>query len=340
MRVLIVHHDTLGLAHDARVLRGAITRATPDCRCTCKVIPSWMVADYTTPLDIGALAPFAPFDCTFLLEHAHANPPLLDRDFSKSVCYVPNMEWLNAADETVIRSGAIDRVWLKNSYSYDLFNSLGLRKHVTHTRCVGWSSDDLRSPNGVIDYKDFDRFLHVKGSSWQKQTDVVMETWADHPEFPELIVVMHGGLDLPRPLSYGSNVKVHHRKIETAELLRLQRSCGVHVIPSGIEGFGHALNEARSVGSLLITTDAQPMNAFVRHGQDGMLVAIEENQARPWGKARFMPISRENLASCVAAIRSLSPADLKTMGSAARQSYEANHRAFELAVAEEIVKRP
>lgn len=338
MRALIVHHDTLGLAHDARVLRQAIIQCVPECQIAHLVVPRQMVADRATALDVEPVAALAPFDCTIMLEHAHANPPLLDRGFSRSICYVPNMEWLNVADEAVIESGAVDHVWLKNEYSHDLFMSLGLSEHVKTTRCVGWTSEDIGLNISRPPKKNFDRFLHVKGASWQKQTDVVMETWADHPEFPEVVVVMHGGLDLARPLSYSSNVSVHHRKLHPLELQRLQVASGIHVLPSGTESFGHTLNEARAVSSVLITADAPPMNGFVRHGRDGLLVAVDAERATPWGKSRFFPISRNSLASTISQLMCLSVTEKQAMGQAARQAYEADRLSFQKQVAAGIAE--
>jgi hypothetical protein len=231
MRLLIVHHDTLGLAHDARVLRRTIEKAVPGSRAAHVVIPQRMVADYTSAIDVEAIAALAPFDCTILLEHAHANPPLLNRSFSRSICYVPNMEWLNATDEIVIKSGAVDHVWLKNKHAHSLFTSLGLSNYSRSARWVGWTSDDIGLNAATMPEKNFDRFLHIKGTSWQKQTGVVMETWADHPEFPELLVVMHGGLELTRPLSYGSNVHVYHKKLNPLELQRFRSRAGYTLFP-------------------------------------------------------------------------------------------------------------
>ena len=49
---------------------------------------------------------------------------------------------------------------------------------------------------------------------------------------------------------------------------------GVYVCPSSTEGYGHYLNEGRSAGGIIITTDAAPMNELVSNGDNGLLVKV------------------------------------------------------------------
>ena len=50
------------------------------------------------------------------------------------------------------------------------------------------------------------------------------------------------------------------------DLLILMNACQYHLCPSEYEGFGHYINEARSTGALIISTDAAPMNELVKNG--------------------------------------------------------------------------
>ena len=45
----------------------------------------------------------------------------------------------------------------------------------------------------------------------------------------------------------------------------------VHICPSAREGFGHYINEARSVGAVVLTIDAAPMSEFVVDGESGVV---------------------------------------------------------------------
>ena len=57
----------------------------------------------------------------------------------------------------------------------------------------------------------------------------------------------------------------------------------VYVYPTRLDGIGLTLPEALSSGLPAITTDSAPMNEFVRHGENGMLVAVQRFCARPDG---------------------------------------------------------
>jgi glycosyltransferase involved in cell wall biosynthesis len=57
----------------------------------------------------------------------------------------------------------------------------------------------------------------------------------------------------------------------------------VYVYPARLDGLGLTLPEALSSGLPAITTDSAPMNEFVRHGQNGLLVRVKEYRARPDG---------------------------------------------------------
>jgi len=340
MRCLIVHHDTLGLRHDARILMQAIHRIRPGSQVHHLVLYGRMVIDYTTPLEISEeIKAAAPFDLTFLLEHAHPNDPILAPGFSKEIIYVPNIEWMNDLDENVLMSGAAGKVLLKNRYSFDVFSSLPLASRTGEIAFVGWTSDDPLRGSQAAD-KDFESFLHVKGISWQKQTDVVMETWAANPRFPPLTVVMRfeRGFGLSGTMTYGKNVKVIMREIPLAELRSLQNAAGVHVNPSAAEGFGHSLNEARGSGSVLITTNAPPMNELVRHGENGLLAEAAPELATPMKKSRFYPVTVEALTTAVSKVLSMPLSLRREMGQAARASFLRDKQHFHERLAEVILR--
>jgi glycosyltransferase involved in cell wall biosynthesis len=333
-RILIVHHQTLGLTHDALVLSRALEKALFAPTIRSLVIPGNLVVDYEKPLDIpGALNDLAPFDYMFLLEHAHANPPLMNANFARRVIYIPNIEWLNDLDKAVLGTGAIDMVMLKNRFSFDAFFSAPVAGMVRRIELTGWTSEDVADAHFCLGEKDYGQFLHVRGVSMQKQTEIVMEAWASHPEFPPLTVVLRffGGFELSQPLRYANNVSIHLRNMPELELRRMQNRIGLHLSPSNREGFGHSLNEARACSSVLVTTDGPPMNELVSHGENGLLVS--PSKITRVGYSSHFDITSEGLAEQVDALLSMSAHRRRDMGRLSRKKYLIDRDAFHRNVA-------
>ena len=110
-------------------------------------------------------------------------------------------------------------------------------------RCqyLGWMARDLYQPSIPRERK----FLHVAGKSQFKNTAAVV-AGCQHAGVPLTVIGEHTG-DI-------------RRRVEDQELIRLMNSHFCQVMPSAYEGYGHVLHEALSVGQVIITTDAPPMN--------------------------------------------------------------------------------
>jgi glycosyltransferase involved in cell wall biosynthesis len=129
--------------------------------------------------------------------------------------------------------------------------------------------------------------IHVKGKSGLKQTKVVLDCWAQHPEFPTLVVVGKASKEELSPSARAAQNIIYYPPlpredgkleagsvellIEPDRLRALQTAAGIHLCPSVREGFGHYLNEARAVGALVVTVDHPPMNELVSR-DSGLLV--------------------------------------------------------------------
>ncbi|KAI9349635.1 hypothetical protein BDR26DRAFT_852505 [Obelidium mucronatum] len=120
--------------------------------------------------------------------------------------------------------------------------------------------------DGSILKQDFNSFFHSYGHSGRKRTDQVYDCWRQHPEWPHLTIVGNRkpedfGVDIPNMDDKPKNIHVC-TKVNITFLRELQYKSGVHICPSQQEGYGHYINEARSMGALV----------FVKDGVNGVLI--------------------------------------------------------------------
>jgi len=161
---------------------------------------------------------------------------------------IPNPEWytqdvklLDEMDLILCRTKEVQRVFSE--------------RHCP-TYYLGFTSPDCYESSIQ---KDFSLFFHLAGGSNQKGTSAILEVWSSHRQYPHLTVIKHGSdwIVSQRNLKYISNY------LSQIQLCQLQNRCGIHLCLSETEGFGHYIMEALSVGSVVITTDAPPMNEFI-----------------------------------------------------------------------------
>ncbi|GMF42160.1 unnamed protein product [Phytophthora fragariaefolia] len=188
-------------------------------------------------------------------------------------------------------------------------NRVGLKKvlEYRHRHQLSYSvfytkhtSRDLYQP---AVQRDWTSFLHLAGWSPFKNTRVILQAWALHPEWPQLIIrVIKADLCEWIEEQFGTketwrlqNVDYACGSVPAEEKDRLQNEIGLHLCPSETEGFGHYINEARSVGALILTTNVPPMNELVDE-KSGVLVG----QQHPWWWQTkgdlFMPLAQVDVA--------------------------------------------
>lgn len=185
---------------------------------------------------------------TQFLETAHCN------------IAVPNPEWFDRHDMRFRTD--VDCIWAKTRSTQDIFASLG-----SQVSQIGFDSEDRYDP----DVPRERLFLHLAGKSTMKGTRRLLDLWCRHPEWPTLMLVQHESV-AGKLSGMTANVEVHTEYLDDRTLKRLQNRCLFHVCTSETEGWGHYLAEAMSVGAIVITVDAPPMNELVT-AERGMLVA-------------------------------------------------------------------
>lgn len=219
--------------------------------------------------------------------------------------FIPNAECCVA---TLNELQQFDLILCKTKASLEIY-----RKLCEHTYYLGFTSIDRHQPSVV---KDFSMHLHVAGKSRMKGTDEVLKAWKSHPGLPNLIVIKHKH-EITEKIYIPKNVKLITKRIPNRSLLTLQNQCGVHLCPSKTEGFGHYLMEAMSAEAVILTTDAPPMNEFIKDRR--CLVKYSKTGKKKY--ATTYTVDDQDLARKVKALRQLSYDELQRIGQHNREEY-------------------
>src|SRR5260370_21828027 len=172
---------------------------------------------------------------------------------------MPNPEWFASCDH-MIGLPQISKFLCKTKEAVRIFTELYGPERVTY---VGFESRDLYDPDVPRQRK----FFHMAGQSRYKNSQAVAYAFAKYFDDPsdkdvhkELVFV--GAYVEEVQFAQGHKNVRYIQRASDAELKKLMNECLFHVIPSGTEGWGHAIHEALGCGAVVITTDYPPMNEF------------------------------------------------------------------------------
>lgn len=116
--------------------------------------------------------------------------------------------------------------------------------------------------------KHWNVLLHSAGEHHWKQTDSIIKAWQKYENLPLIIITctnqcLRNIEDLLKKGGYPKNMYLHKKLLEYDEFITVKNKIGIHLCPSIVEGYGHYINEARKIKSLVITTDMPPMNELI-----------------------------------------------------------------------------
>lgn len=249
-----------------------------------------------------------PYD--FVLMEEHIAPAFLD-DAPYRVL-LPHPEWFLPRDMQALNR--IDLVLAKTHEAQRVFAARGCR-----ARCIGFTSEDRRDTSVPRERA----FFHLAGSSRTKATEPLLALWRRHPEWPRLTVVQHP--KEAKPGAPAANIDHRIGYLDEVELKRLQNAHRFHLCPSETEGFGHYIVEAMSVGAVVITLDAPPMNEMIT-AERGVLVPYSRTGTQHLATTYHF----DDAAMEAAVVRALAidNARCEALGAAARVWYESERAAF------------
>lgn len=312
-RVNIVGLDNgAGLSVDAQLLQGVLRAAGFEVDWFRSVRPAkWL----TRLAKLEVLRWFLPrYDINLFLERVHSGwfP------FAKRNVLIPNPEWF--LEDHHLHLGGVDLVLCKTTDAQRAFQAIG-----KDTRWIGFTAED-RGNGALAATRTPLRALHVAGRSEHKGTRQVIDAWARHPEWPELTVVqriLDAGSALYAPRL--PNVRYFSERLSDEVILSLQREHALYVLPSEVEGYGQALVEGMSLGAIVITTDAPPMNELVTPERG---VIVEAGKGHRFHLGRRYKVLGPALENAIADVLNWSPERRRQVGAAARAWYVENDRRF------------
>lgn len=219
---------------------------------------------------------------------------------------VPNQE--RFPHRHIHRLKKLKAVLTKTKHAEEVFKSVG-----ANTIDIGFTSEDRFSDKYT---KNPQKFLHLAGGSTLKGTETLLKVWTEHPEWPELVLVQKA---VNAPKAVPANVTLHSGYLSDKELLKIQNECGIHLCPSRSEGWGHYIVEALSVGAIVLTTDAPPMNEHVS-SNFGFLVPYFKQEPRHIGTNFYF--AEDAFAKTIEKIIRLDDVEFSERSEKTREAYE------------------
>jgi len=182
---------------------------------------------------------------------------------------IPNLEWL---DDKALQASSrfITEFWHKTNYSLNITKKLHPNKIHNY---IGFTS--LQKNYG--DVVNYDKFCHFAGKSGTRHTQDLINIWISKSSLPELAIQSYGvGLSIPKWMKAG-NIKAMFSYMSESDYNSEILNYGIQICTSQMEGFGHYINEARSIGALVLTLDAPPMNELI-DSSCGVLVQYSKSE--------------------------------------------------------------
>lgn len=309
MNVIIYHHNTQGLANDGLIIQESMMKMGY----TCEIVsyPEEALYDDKYSLNITKV-----YDLVIFIEHIQINILSQHYALKAKIIFYPNIEWLNKRDAKLCQTKFIHYIYCKTYQSFDILKNIYENK-VFYT---GFTSLDRYK---ILPQKY--ECLHIKGQSKYKNSDIVLGSWMKHPEWPTLHFICRNDVNLQRPIEIRENIILYQYYVTEEELIEIMNRSLIHISPSLSEGFGHYINEGRSCGACVITTDGEPMNEVITP-ETGYLIPSDSTFEINYGKG--YRLNEETFTKYMMEIFENSYETLKHKGHMARLEYKCDKILF------------
>jgi glycosyltransferase involved in cell wall biosynthesis len=208
---------------------------------------------------------------------------------------------------------AFDLILCKTRAAERICNALN-----PNTLYLGFTCEDRFDQNIQ---NNFTSPLHLADGSNQKGTDPLVKVWLQNPQFPPLHLLQHGDKNIYPPCS---NLQIVTEGLSVQHLKSYQNRHALHICPSEVEGFGDSIVEGLSSGGVVVTTNAPPMNEFVKDAR----CLVEYNRSESCHLATRYFVDPQKLEAVIDNVLSLPEEELREIGRKNREIYLELDQAF------------
>lgn len=228
-------------------------------------------------------------------KHTHKKFYLMDHENFKTK-FISNMNELD---------GVICRTKIDLAFAENIKNENNLNFKIYNTR---FTSVFQEKP--VL--KHWNVVLHFAGEYTRKQTAVILKTWQKYQDLPLIVIICTDNCfknveNILETHGRPKNVHFHKRRLESEDFVLISNKMGIHLCPSEIEAYGHTINDARKIRSLIITSNIEPINELV---DDSCAIIIDCTSHESF---KYLKTNRNNLDSCLISEESIYEAVIKAI---------------------------
>lgn len=240
--------------------------------------------------------------------------------------WIPNPEWTY---KTWLPYGRmVDEIWVKTHEAYKLFSDW----NVTTLKYIGWTSIDKVMPQT----KNYGKAMVPSGKNvWRNPRPIIQVYMAIQRQNPALFAklpelhIVHSPEAIPLPPlpeQVVGKIILHSEVMAEKEYDELLQECGLCLCMSAAEGFGHAVNEAMSVGSVLMVSPIDPFLEIAP--RNSLWVSELKTTSHPQCLGTLMDVDLRSMMETLQMYVDMSHHQRVQMSQEARETYESRHHIF------------
>jgi hypothetical protein len=306
MRVNIIgnHKKGTGVAQDVGVLHGLIVH---------------VLGEDTQIRHVPHYYPqCAEAEVNFFIEVI--NPALLP--YASKNIWIPNMEWTYKTWEPYAKM--VDEVWVKTHEAKKILEEWGVS-----AKYIGWTSIDKIFP----EKKNYHKAIVPVGKNIWRNPRPILQAYMRiakmdkylYKSLPELHVVYRQDFVPLGQSPDEDKIIFHSEPLPEKEYDELLQECGLCICTSAAEGFGHAVNEAMSVGCNLILS---PIDAFRELAEEVLWTSNSKVTPHPQCMGNLEDVDVDSIVDALTVYSTAGFQWKKTRTNVVRAEYEARHKAF------------